>query len=56
MLTRAEEQMKAMEKAISDEDSEILLDIQEKFLESMGFTSTWKSWIYSTTKMPPRGK
>ena len=37
MLTRAEEQMKAMEKAISDEDREILLDIQEKFLESMGF-------------------
>ncbi len=37
MLTRAEEQMKTMEKALSDEDREILLDIQEKFLESMGF-------------------
>ena len=37
MLTRAEEQMKTMEKAISDEEREILLDIQKKFLESMSF-------------------
>ncbi len=37
MLTRAEEQMKTMEKALSDEEREILLDIQEKFLESMSF-------------------
>jgi len=37
MLTRAEEQMKTMEKAMSDEDREILLDIQKKFLESISF-------------------
>ena len=37
MLTRAEEQMKALERALSREDREILLDMQEKFLETMSF-------------------
>ena len=37
MLTRAEEQMKAMEGALSREEREILLDMQEKFIEHMNF-------------------
>ena len=37
MLTRAEERMKAMERDLSREDGEILLDMREKFVESMSF-------------------